>query len=103
MIDTPRESLLTLAQAASELPRRRRGRKTNVATLYRWTTVGCRGVRLEFTQIGGTRCTSHEALGRFFDALTRRSQGTSGLTVEPSVTERRRTERAAREAVTALS
>jgi hypothetical protein len=71
MIDTTAESLLSLAQAADELPRRRRGRKTNVSTLYRWSQSGCRGVRLETVQIGATRCTSREALQRFFERLSR--------------------------------
>jgi hypothetical protein len=74
MIDITRETLLTLAQAADELPRRRRGKKTHLSTLYRWATAGCRGVRLETLQIGATRCTSREALQRFFEALTAPAQ-----------------------------
>lgn len=72
MIDSGSESLLTLAQAAEQLPRRRRGRKTHVSTLYRWTTAGCRGVRLDTIQVGATRCTSREALQRFFERLSQR-------------------------------
>src|SRR3954452_8925753 len=70
MIDSGSESLLTLAQAAEQLPRRRKGRKTHISTLYRWTTAGCRGVRLETIQVGATRCTSREALQRFFEGLS---------------------------------
>jgi Protein of unknown function (DUF1580) len=70
MIDSVGESLITLAQAADELPRRRRGRKTHVSTLFRWTTSGCRGVVLESLQCGGTRCTSRQALQRFFERLS---------------------------------
>jgi hypothetical protein len=70
MIDSASESLIALAQAADELPRRRRGRKTHVSTLFRWSTVGCRGVVLETIQVGGTRCTSREALQRFFERLS---------------------------------
>jgi hypothetical protein len=72
MIDSANETLISLAQAADELPRRRRGRKTHVSTLFRWSTVGCRGVVLETIQVGGTRCTSREALQRFFEHLTQR-------------------------------
>ena len=43
--------LISLADAAGELPRRRRGRKTHVSTLFRWTTIGCRGVVLESLQM----------------------------------------------------
>jgi hypothetical protein len=70
MIDTTQETPISLTEAAAELPRRRRGRKTHVSTLFRWTTAGCRGVILEFIQVGGTRCTSREALQRFFERLT---------------------------------
>ena len=73
------ETILSLADAASELPRRRRGRKPHVSTLYRWMTSGCRGVVLEFIQVGGTRCTSREALQRFFERLSETRQlGTVG-------------------------
>ena len=41
-----------------------------VDTIYRWATKGMRGFRLETIRIGGTLCTSHEALQRFFDRLT---------------------------------
>jgi Protein of unknown function (DUF1580) len=70
MVDHRSEHVVSFAQAADELPRRRRGRKTHVSTLYRWATVGCRGVILETIQIGGTRCTSREALQRFFERLS---------------------------------
>src|SRR5271157_3609308 len=70
VIDSASETLISLADAAGELPRRRRGRKTHVSTLFRWTTSGCRGVVLESLQCGGTRCTSREALQRFFERLS---------------------------------
>lgn len=70
MIDHRIEIVRTLTDAAAGLPRRRGGKPVNVATLYRWATHGCRGVRLETIQIGGTRCTSQEALQRFFERLT---------------------------------
>jgi hypothetical protein len=71
-INIATDQLLTFSAAAKLLPRRRRGRRVNVATLYRWSVRGCRGVRLETVQIGGTRCTSVEALQRFFEALSPR-------------------------------
>lgn len=70
MIDSLNEALLPLAQAADELPRRRRGKKTHISTLYRWAVAGCRGIRLETVQVGATRCTSREALQRFFERLS---------------------------------
>lgn len=74
MIDSTSETLISLADAAEELPRRRRGRKVHISCLYRWSTVGCRGVVLETIQIGATRCTSREALQRFFERLSESRQ-----------------------------
>jgi hypothetical protein len=71
MINPNSEALTSLADAARTLPRRRGGKKPHVSCIYRWTTSGCRGVTLESIQIGGTRCTSNEALNRFFTRLTR--------------------------------
>ncbi len=70
MIDLNEETLLSLTQAAKSLPARRRGKRPHVSCLYRWTTTGCKEVVLESLQVGGTRCTSREALARFFSALT---------------------------------
>lgn len=75
MIDTRCEQIVTLAEAAAILPRRRGGKKPNIATLYRWTTAGCRGTVLEYVQVGATRCTSREALDRFFQRLTEQARG----------------------------
>ncbi len=44
-------------------------RPIHVSTLYRWSSKGVRGVRLEAVGIGGKRVTSKEALQRFFDRL----------------------------------
>jgi hypothetical protein len=78
VIGTIFETLLTLAQVAEEHPRRRKDRKTHVSTLYRWSIAGCRGVRLETIQIGGTRCTSQQVLQRFFEKLSQSHPGRSG-------------------------
>jgi len=79
-IDITQEPLITLAEATGFVPRRRRGRKTSVTTLYRWSTTGSRGVVLETIQVAGSRCTSVAALQRFFDRLTAAS-GTSATPV----------------------
>ena len=70
MIDLERERPLTLAEAASYCPRRRRGRKPHLSTLYRWATRGCRGIVLETIETPSGRCTSLRGLQRFFDQLT---------------------------------
>jgi hypothetical protein len=91
VIDTSTEEILTLAQAAAELPRRRRGRKTHISTLYRWTVSGCRGVILESIQIGATRATSRQALQRFFERLSERER-TGGAPSAPRTTSQRQRE-----------
>jgi hypothetical protein len=74
MIDISLEETFSLTGATKRLPARRGGKRPNVATLYRWAQVGCRGVRLETICIGATRCTSMEALQRFFNAVTAASE-----------------------------
>ena len=70
MIDARSEELVSLREAARLLPRRRGDRRPHIATLYRWAKHGLRGVVLETLQVGGTLCTSREALQRFFESLT---------------------------------
>jgi len=69
-----REQALSLAQAARRLPSVRGGKPPHPATLFRWATAGRKSrngnvVRLEMWRVGGTNCTSLEALARFFDRL----------------------------------
>lgn len=70
MLDITQEEVLSLTEATKRVPRRRQGKRPNVATMYRWAQRGCKGVRLETIQVGGTKCTSVEALQRFFDRLS---------------------------------
>ncbi len=70
MIDIQKEEVVSFSEAAKRLPRRRAGKKPHVATLYRWASRGLRGSHLETIQIGGTMCTSVEALQRFFGRLS---------------------------------
>ena len=89
-IDPSTETLISLTEATKGLPRRRRGKKPHVSTLYRWSTAGCKGVVLETIQIGGTRCTSKEALARFFRRLTQDSGLDTGQPETPLRHQRRR-------------
>src|SRR5271157_803864 len=95
MIDSATEEVIPLAQAAAELPRRRRGRKTHLSTLYRWASTGCRGVRLETIQIGATRCTSREALQRFFENLSDPDRTGNAPSPQRTATQRQRQSEAA--------
>ena len=69
------EKLRSFAEAASRLPALRGGKSVNPSTVWRWTKRGVRArngvlVRLEAIKVGGTCCTSDEALLRFFHALS---------------------------------
>ena len=70
MIDLQRETIVSLSEATRHLPPRRRGKRPAVATLYRWASRGLRGVRLETIRVGGTLCTSLEALQRYCERLS---------------------------------
>ena len=86
MIDSQREHVIHFKQASDELPRRRRGQKIHNSCWHRWATNGLRGIVLETIQVGGTRCTSREAVQRFFERLSQQTQaGTIGSRqAEPS-------------------
>jgi hypothetical protein len=70
MIDITRETLISMSEAAGRVPSFRPGKKTHVATIFRWAQHGVRGVRLESIRFGGRLVTSVEALSRFVEALS---------------------------------
>ncbi len=69
-IDVATQTVFPLADTPAHVPRRRGGKKLNKATAFRWAKDGLRGVRLETLRVGGTLCTSVEALQRFFERLS---------------------------------
>jgi hypothetical protein len=69
-IDVRTEELIRLEDAATFFPRSRRGKKISRATLFRYASRGLRCVVLETVQAGNAKCTSREAIGRFFARLT---------------------------------
>lgn len=69
MIDIAAEEVLSLAQAARRLPRRRLERPVSPSTLWRWHRKGVRGVHLEAIRLPSGLVTSVQALQRFVDAL----------------------------------
>jgi hypothetical protein len=85
--------LITLRQAAAELPRRRAGKKTHVSCIYRWTSDGLRGIKLRYAQCGATRCTTRRWLAEFFDALAAVSRGDAPASFPDSAARRRELER----------
>ena len=71
-------------QIAAELPRRRGDRRTHVATVYRWSEPGCRGIKLKYVQCGNVRCTTLAWLSEFFERLTSQSMSASSPQAEPN-------------------
>lgn len=94
MIDIATERVVSLGDATKLLPKRRRGKKRHVSALYRWAKHGLRGVQLETIPVGGTLCTSMEALQRFFERLAEARQPRT----EPTFAGPAARQRAAREA-----
>jgi hypothetical protein len=88
------EDLWPLAELPDRHPPGRGGRKLHVSAGYRWATVGIDGIKLETCRCGGRLYTSTEALGRFWDALTRRRAG--GQAAPPAPTPAARGRRQAR-------
>lgn len=86
MIDLENETLVRIGSLPDELPKHRTGRKIHIATCYRWVTHGIRGICLESVMVGGGRCTSKEALSRFFNRLSvaDRNDSSQGLPLRPS-------------------
>lgn len=58
------ETVGTFNEIAARLPRLD-GKRIALSTLWRWTTKGCRGVKLESRRLGGRFVTSVEAVDRF--------------------------------------
>lgn len=84
MIDLAVETLLTLEQAGERL-------LVSKATLYRWITVGTKGIKLEAARVGGRWRTSEEALQRFSDCLTPKEEPNHASAMpQPTLKERRR-------------
>lgn len=67
MIDMMKEEVRRLREAREWFPRRRSGKLPAVATMYRFCNEGYHGIRLEYVQVAGTRCTSRDAVVRFIE------------------------------------
>lgn len=72
--DLLNEECMSIAKAARRLPRVRGSKTPHPSTLYRWAKQGrdsTNGMKvyLEIVRVGGTNCTSMEALSRFFERL----------------------------------
>ena len=84
MINPQVEGLVLLSHVPNILPKRR-GRKINLSTVYRWKNRGLDGVRLETCYRAGRQYTSVEALRRFDEAVTAARNGPQRLQANTSV------------------
>jgi hypothetical protein len=64
------KNLIPLNKVPNFLPPLRNDKPINLATLYRWTNKGCGGVKLRYTMVGTTRCTTLEWLAEFINRPT---------------------------------
>lgn len=91
-IDLAVEEPIRLGSARNLPHFKRDGKRPDLATVCRWSTVGIlrdgQRIRLQTVQIGGSRCTTREAVERFIAALSSRIEG------EPTVRTPGRRERA---------
>jgi hypothetical protein len=69
-IDESQEKLYYLRDIPQHLPMRGDGRPLLVATIRNWIRAGVAGIKLEYTQVGGSMCTSLEAVQRMTAAVT---------------------------------
>lgn len=104
MINHQKEQMLSLAEAVEFLRPMRP--HLAVSTLYRWSLVGIRGIKLDYVQLGGIRLTSKEELDRFFAAIksTPRTRITAqgSIKAKTKATQKRR-QTASREAARVLA
>jgi hypothetical protein len=108
MISIKSEVVIPLSQVGEHCPCRRAGKKVHPSTAHRWAVTGCAAedgerVNLETIRVGGTTCTSVEALQRFFERLSARPESKVYRPANDrpaSIAEMRRQERVERELAT---
>ena len=66
LIDIRQEPVISMAEATTYVPRRRKGRKVSPGTVYRWASRGIRGVRLETIRIGGIALHERSCVAEVF-------------------------------------
>ena len=96
MIDLQNETVIPLTEACKHLPHRD-GRPVHASTIFRWALQGLRGIKLESIKIGGSRCTSLQALARFAERLSR-EESSQPLPARRSEQRARRTSQILRDA-----
>lgn len=67
-LDILSEDLLTLEQAAKEIPRPPGEKELHYGTIWRWKTRGLRGHKLQTVKVGCQHLTSKQRLNAFLAA-----------------------------------
>lgn len=78
LTDRRDEKLITMPEAALLVPRAEAQRAPSAVSLYRWATLGCKGIVLESVRSGGKRFTTAEAVRRFLEKLNEPKRGAAG-------------------------
>src|SRR4051812_22603726 len=99
MIDTIAERVFPLDQIPPEMIPGRDGKPVRNVTRGLWHRRGVRGVRLETVMWGGGRCTSLEALARFYEAVSQAKALGNRRPQAIATRTRRQRDRAVREAI----
>ena len=87
------EQVVSIAETPKRIPPMKGGRRVHISTVYRWALRGVRGVVLETIMIGGRRCTSVEAMSRFFERLSNQSREGTESYKRPRKVDRKRVEK----------
>ncbi len=82
-LDILSEDLLTIKQAAKEVPRPVGKKPLHYATAWRWAHRGLRGHKLETVRVGSQLMTSRQRLHAFFLATQQTQTNTNGATLKP--------------------
>ncbi len=93
MIDVFTDELLTMTEAAKQCPKVR-GKRPSTPTMWRWATIGKRGVKLQHVWVGRNILTTKAALNDFFNAVgnapAREKASVSGRVPKAIATDRER-------------
>lgn len=87
MISIQCEQVFPISKVGDHCPRRRGDKPVHMSTGLRWAKTGCRAedgtrVYLETIRVGGTLCTSVEALQHFFERLSEKPVSNSQQPVQ---------------------
>jgi hypothetical protein len=72
-IDIDTDQLIAIPDIPAYL-KKRTGKKTHIASIYRWVSIGLKGVKLTTTAIGATRYTTPAQLNLFFARIAEAKQ-----------------------------